>query len=149
MAFAFDRSDQFAFDKAAGRPCPHLSDGGACGIHASRAAQGMGGCVAYDCLGAGQRVTQDLFGGRSWLDEPGLRGPMAEAFLTVARAHRLLELLQAAAGLGLSDRDRGRRDMLEADIVAAGGQTAAVGRLEDETRAFLRGLRGRLRDQAV
>ena len=149
VALAFDRSRLFAFDKPAGRPCPHLSDGGACGIHASRAAQGMGGCVAYDCLGAGQRVTQDLFGGRSWLDEPGLLGPMTEAFLTVALAHRLLELLAAAARLSLSSRDRARRDALEAEILEAGAQAASIASLELETRTYLRSLRVRLPDQAL
>lgn len=109
----------------------------------------MGGCVAYDCLGAGQRVTQALFGGRTWLEEPALRAPMAEAFLILARAHRQLELLGAAKGLILSDQEQVRRDDLEVAIVAAGADGAAVTRLEGETRAFLRGLRSGREGQAV
>jgi hypothetical protein len=149
VALAFDRSPFFAFDKPAGQPCRHLGVRGSCRIHAERGAQGMGGCVAYDCLGAGQRATQALFDGRTWLEEPALRAPMAEAFLILAHAHRLLELLGAAKGLSLSGREQVRRDDLEAAIAGAGADAAAVSRLDGETRAFLRGLRAGLEGQAV
>lgn len=144
VALAFDRSKLFGVDKPAGRPCPHLGAGGACLIHADRVERGFGGCVTYDCLGAGQRVTQEVFGGRSWLQEPELLGPMADAFLTLTRAHRLLLLLREAEGLPLSGADQGRRGDLEAAIVAAGAKPAAVGALEDEVQAFLRSLRARV-----
>lgn len=144
VALAFDRSKLFGVDKPAGRPCPHLGAGGACRIHAARVERGFGGCVSYDCLGAGQRVTQEIFGGRTWLREPDLLGPMADAFLTLTRAHRLLLLLREAGGLPLSDEEQGRREGLEAAIVAAGAGPVAVNALEDETRAFLRSLRARL-----
>lgn len=140
VALAFDKSSQFGFEKAAGQRCRHLSDSAGCRIHAERAERGFGGCVSYDCLGAGQRVTQDLFGGRSWLREPDLLGPMAEAFLTLSRAHRLLQLLGEARELPLSDKDHGRREALEAEIVAAGANLTKVMTLEDETRSYLRGL---------
>lgn len=149
VALAFDRSPLFAFDKAAGQACRYLSASGPCRIHADRAARGMRGCVAYDCLGAGQRVTQDLFDGRTWQEEPGLRAPMAEAFLVLTRAHRLLELLGAAERLSLSEADRNRRKELEAAVLAAGARMVAVSQLENETRTFLRGLRAGLEDQAV
>ncbi len=150
VALAFDKSKHFGFDKAAGQRCPNLSDGGACRIHAARAQRGFGGCVSYDCLGAGQRVTQEIFGGRTWLREPDLLGPMANAFLTLTRAHRLLELLREAGRLALLEEDQDRRVDLEASILAAGADVATVTALEDETRAFLRGLSARLpqRDQA-
>lgn len=141
VALAFDRSALFGLDKPAGEPCPHLEACGRCRIHAERAQRGFGGCVGYDCLGAGQRVTEDLFGGRTWLREPGLLAPMAEAFLTVTRAHRLLQLLHLAEALPLSRRDRRRRAGLEAALVTAGADGAAVGALEADTRAFLHSLR--------
>ena len=55
----FQRSADFAFDKAAGEPCRHLEDDHLCGIDARLVDSGMRGCVAYDCFGAGQTVTQD------------------------------------------------------------------------------------------
>jgi hypothetical protein len=144
VALAFDKSKLFGFDKPAGRRCPHLGDRGTCDIHADRERRGFGGCVSYDCLGAGQRVTQDIFGGRTWLEEPDLLAPMADAFLTLTRAHRLLLLLREAEGLPLSSDEQVRREGLEAAIVAAGAGRAAVSFLEDEAGAFLRSLRARL-----
>jgi hypothetical protein len=54
----FARSADFAFDKAAGEPCRHLAGDHRCRIHDRLREEGMRGCVAYDCFGAGQAVTQ-------------------------------------------------------------------------------------------
>lgn len=144
VALVFDRGPAFALDKAAGEPCPHLGRGG-CRIHASRAARGFGGCVGYDCLGAGQRVTQALFQGRNWRDEPALLGPMTEAFRVVQRAHAMLELLGQARRLPLSPAERARAAALEAALEAAGASAEAVTMLAAETRVFVRTLRGYVR----
>ena len=53
----FQRSADFAFDKPAGEPCRYLADDHRCRIHASLLDDGMRGCVAYDCFGAGQTLT--------------------------------------------------------------------------------------------
>jgi len=108
VAFAFDRSELFAIDKPVGVRCPHLKGGAQCAIHAEREARGFGGCVGYDCRGAGQRVVQDLFGGASWEDEPDLLGPMLQAFAVASRAHELLMLLDGASKLDLSRAERRR-----------------------------------------
>ena len=106
MAPAFDKSPSFAVDKPALAPCPNLGERGACNIHDKLAECGFSGCVAYDCLGAGQRVVQDVFAGRSWLDEPDLKTPMASAFMVMRRLHDLHGLLAAAAALPLDDAER-------------------------------------------
>ncbi len=72
VAVAFDRSELFGFDKAADAPCRNLDGAHGCTIHDHLAASGFRGCAAYDCYGAGQAVTQEMFGGRSWRDEPAL-----------------------------------------------------------------------------
>jgi len=141
LALAFDAGALFGLDKRAGEPCPHLDGCGRCGIHGERDARGFGGCVAYDCLGAGQRVTQELFGGESWLANPSLAQPMARAFAAVHRAHALLQLLQEAGKLPLSIGDSRWRARLEAALTAAGGEDRAIDALEVETRVFLRRLR--------
>lgn len=141
VALAFDKGDMFGLDKGADEPCPHLTRCGGCGIHGSRAEQGFRGCIGYDCLGAGQRVTQRLFGGRSWLDDHSLLGPMVTAFLAVRRAHELLLLLRQAARLPLSGEDRRRLAWLEAALEEAGASSVAIAGLADETHGFLRGLR--------
>lgn len=141
VAFAFDRGEFFAVDKAAGEPCPHLTSCGACGIYRSRAERGFRGCMGYDCLGAGQRVTQQLFDGRSWLEDASLLAPMVTAFLAVQRAHELLLLLRQAGRLPLSGTDRRRLASLEAAVEGAGASSAAVAGLAEETHGFLRSLR--------
>ena len=58
MVLPFARSADFAFDKPAGEPCRHLASDHRCRIHEQLLHSGMRGCVAYDCFGAGQSVTQ-------------------------------------------------------------------------------------------
>lgn len=144
VALPFDRSSRFAIDKAANVPCPNLDRHSRCRIHANLAARGFGGCVAFDCFGAGQRVTQEIFKGRSWQDDPALLAPMARAFLTALRAHEYLLLLREAAGLPLSPADEARRAGLETAIAAAGVSPEVIGALRRETFAFLASLRGSL-----
>ena len=67
---AFSRSSDFAIDKPAGTPCPHLAADDRCGIHAELRGRGFAGCTAYDCFGAGQQVTQVTFGGVGWRASP-------------------------------------------------------------------------------
>jgi hypothetical protein len=141
LALAFDASALFGLDKRAGEPCPHLDGCGRCGIYGERQARGFGGCVAYDCLGAGQRVTQELFGGQSWQEKPHLAEPMARAFAAVRHAHDLLQLLGEAGKLPLSIGDQRWRARLEAALTAAGAEGKAIDALEVETRVFLRRLR--------
>ncbi|OWU83423.1 pentapeptide repeat-containing protein [Oceanicola sp. 22II-s10i] len=112
VALAFDRGEDFAIDKPAGTPCPNLA-GHACSIHARLDATGFAGCVRYDCTGAGQRVTQDLFAGKSWQDDPALLAPMMAAFSDMRAVHRRLELLTAAEALPLAKDDAATRDRLD------------------------------------
>ena len=144
VALPFDRSSRFAIDKAANEPCPNLDRCGRCRIHSSLADRGFGGCVAFDCFGAGQRVTQEIFEGRSWQDDPALLEPMARVFLTATRAHECLMLLREAGSLPLSIADEARRAGLEAAVAEAGVSAEAIGALRRETFAFLASLRGSL-----
>lgn len=85
-ALYFSKRDGFPADKEAGMPCVHLLPDCRCRIHGELAAQGMKGCIAFDCLGAGQRVTA---GG-------GSDGEQAARFPAVWRLHRTLWHLQEA-----------------------------------------------------
>ena len=77
---AFAASADFAVDKPAGTPCLNLLTDDRCGIHAQLRPRGFPGCVVFDCLGAGQRLTQHTFGGRSWRDDPATARAMAATF---------------------------------------------------------------------
>ena len=110
----FDRSAAFGFTKAAGEACRNLSPESRCTIH-SRLANGFSGCVQFDCHGAGQRVTQQVFGGRSWRDDPALMGPMEQAFRAMRKLHEAVLLLTVAARLSLTDvQELARQGLLAA-----------------------------------
>jgi hypothetical protein len=96
VAPAFAASADFAIDKAAGRPCPNLAADLRCGIHAQLRERGFAGCTAYDCFGAGQRVTQETFGGLDWRDAPHEAPRMFAALPVVRQLHELLWLLEDA-----------------------------------------------------
>lgn len=146
MALAFDRGEDFALDKPALHPCPNLS-GHDCTIHERLEARGFRGCTLYDCLGAGQRVVQEVFGGADWQRDATLRAPMAEALGLMRRVHAGLELLGAAGALALPPGLAGERRALGALFNPPGGWTAAalarfpIAEAEARLKAFLTALR--------
>jgi hypothetical protein len=150
VALAFDRSPLFAFDKPAGEPCANLSARGRCAIHAERTARGFAGCEAYDCLGAGQAVTQDLFGGMSWRDDPALLRPMMEAFVVMRSVQETRQLLGQAAELALPRatkavlRDHARRLAPQTGWTWPDVASHRIERAVEEARAVLRSLAPRL-----
>ncbi|MDL5376548.1 pentapeptide repeat-containing protein [Exiguobacterium mexicanum] len=77
-------------DKPAGQPCVHLADSYACNIHSELRERGFKGCTVYDCLGAGQFVSQVTFHGRSWREDD-VDG--ARMFATVPIMNQVHELL--------------------------------------------------------
>ena len=102
MALPFDKGEAFARDKPALHPCPNLVGHG-CTIHDRLEPAGYRGCVLYDCLGAGQRVVQEVFAGADWQADATLRAPMAEALGILRRIHAALELLVTAESLTLPE----------------------------------------------
>jgi hypothetical protein len=90
VAPAFARSADFALDKPAETPCPNLlvsvpgrSDA-PCRIHAELPERGFPGCVAFDCFGAGQRVSAD------WRDGPVPAREAFDAFAVLRPLHEIL-----------------------------------------------------------
>lgn len=89
-AFGFSRSADFALDKPAGSPCHNLAPDFSCTIHTSLRPRGFRGCTVFDCFGAGQKVSQGLFGGKSWLENPGTKVEMFAAFKAARQLHEML-----------------------------------------------------------
>ncbi|MGZ3275997.1 MAG: hypothetical protein ACXU82_15595 [Caulobacteraceae bacterium] len=144
VALAFDRSTLFAYDKAAGEPCSNLGARGRCAIHGERAARGFAGCEAYDCLGAGQAVTQGLFAGANWRDDPALLGPMMRAFAAMRPAQEALGLLRHARKMVWPTAVLERLEAVEGELDPQGGWTredVGNGRIERATEAALLFLR--------
>ena len=147
IAPAFDRSAEFAYDKPACTPCRELGADDRCRIHARREQAGFAGCVIFDCQGAGQRVVQALFGGRSWRDDPDLLAPMADCYSALRRVHAAMALLVQAARLDLGPAERAVLQQLLQALDPPAGFTQAsllaldLDRIEREVRSFLTSLR--------
>ncbi|WP_033423932.1 pentapeptide repeat-containing protein [Actinomadura flavalba] len=90
VALPFTRSADFAVDKAAGEPCGHLQDDFGCGVHGKLRDVGFRGCTSFDCFGAGQRVSQETFGGRDWRAHPETAGAMFQTLPVMRALHELL-----------------------------------------------------------
>lgn len=110
VACSFSASRDFALDKPAGEPCVYLTRAYRCAIHDELRARGFGGCASYRCSGAGQKVSQVTFAGRSWRDHPEIAEEMFDAFLTMRVLHEDIALLRAALQLQLPPSLRARID---------------------------------------
>ncbi len=91
----FSKSDGFPNNKAAGTPCSHLSTDYSCSIHQQLANRGYNGCLSFDCLGAGQKISQVTFRGDG---DEGLQpsDKILEAFQLMRQLHELLWYLLEA-----------------------------------------------------
>ena len=148
VAFAFDRrSGAFPIDKPNGIPCPNLARDNSCRIYEEREDEGFLGCGSYECYGAGQRVTQEVFGGRSWRDESAILPDMIRAFVVMVRVQELLVLLNEAETMPLDAGERAMLQELQDALSPADGWSTETlagferSGLENRTRSFLTSLR--------
>ena len=103
VALPFSASADFAFDKAAGEPCPHLRTDFRCRIHSQLREHGFPGCAAYDCYGAGQKITQSTFVGQDWRRNPQIAQRMFAVVPVVQALHELLWYLADAMTFDAAD----------------------------------------------
>jgi uncharacterized protein YjbI with pentapeptide repeats len=99
VALHLSRSADFAFDKPAGEPCVNLGEDFRCAVHAHLRERGFAGCTVFDCLGAGQKVSQITFGGTAWRRDPGFARRMFATFPVMRQLHELLWYLTEALAL--------------------------------------------------
>jgi hypothetical protein len=103
----FDEVQGFGFDKPAETPCQHLCADHRCGIHDALIPRGFEGCVAFDCLGAGQRLTAfavERFGNADWRARPEVARWLFAAYPRMRKVQEwLAQLSLAAAVSGLSE----------------------------------------------
>jgi uncharacterized protein YjbI with pentapeptide repeats len=124
---AFAASADFAIDKAAGHPCPNLRTDQRCGIHAELRPRGFAGCVAYDCFGAGQRVSQVTIG-RDWRADRATARLTEAVFPAVRQLHELLWYLTGALAEPAAAPLHAelRRSLAATERLAAGDPAALV-----------------------
>lgn len=127
-------SSDFAINKPAGSPCPNLRENYSCHIHSQLRETGFKGCTVFDCLGAGQQVSQVTFQGQDWRQSREHADKMFRVFpimeqlyemiAYVAEAlsyqvdHDLSEQLQAELELLQQTTELDANALLALDIVA-------------------------------
>jgi hypothetical protein len=83
-------SSDFPINKPAGGPCGNLQSDYGCKIHSSLREKGFNGCTVFDCLGAGQVVSQITFKGQSWRDDPEIGARMFKVFPIMEQIHEMI-----------------------------------------------------------
>jgi len=134
----------FGYDKPAQTPCINLQPDFRCSIHGRLAESGFPGCIAFDCYGAGQWVTQQVFQGASWRDSVLTGKRMFEAFSRFRTLHELMALL-IVARQHVKEKDileKLDRKLKEIEKITV-AETADCGRIEittlrQEIMGFLR-----------
>lgn len=133
IALRLDRQDGFGHDKVAGTPCHHLDQTSfRCRIHDRLEDLGYEGCDAFDCFGAGQRVTA-TFAAQNFQRDPMLARQMYARFAELLQLQEMRVALLDAARLELTaDDDEKRRALLDAiGALADSSATATDGESED------------------
>lgn len=95
-ALYFSAAEGFPQDKVAGKPCINLKEDFRCKVHESLNKKGLKGCTSYECLGAGQKVSQVTYGGHSWREKPETASEMFEVFIIMRQLHEMLWYLTEA-----------------------------------------------------
>ncbi|WP_174615286.1 pentapeptide repeat-containing protein [Virgibacillus ihumii] len=96
VALPYTESADFPFNKDGGEPCRHLCSNNLCSIHDELRDKGFRGCVAYECFGAGQHVSQNIYKGEDWRKDPERAEEMFAVFPLVQQLHEMLWYLKQA-----------------------------------------------------
>jgi hypothetical protein len=139
VAPPFDADQGFGHDKAAHEPCRHLAPDFRCRIHGRLLENGYPGCASFDCFGAGQRVTQQLFGGRNWSRNPEIAARMFDTYARVRSLHELMAMATLAQDHVTSEAGQLALQELIAEIDARANRTCrSITQLRREVMQRLR-----------
>lgn len=89
-------SSDFAINKPAGTPCPNLQDNYSCHIHSQLRETGFKGCTVFDCLGAGQQVSQVTFHGQDWRESREHADKMFRVFPIMEQLYEMIAYVAEA-----------------------------------------------------
>ena len=113
VALYFSATEGFPVNKDAGKPCINLQDDFRCSVHNNLKKKGLKGCIAYDCIGAGQKVSQVTYGGDDWKRNPESAKQMFDVFIIMRQIHEMLWYLEEALTL---QSEHNMKDKLNAMI---------------------------------
>lgn len=95
-ALFFAKEDGFPHNKIAGVNCMNLGKDYRCKVHEDLVGLGYRGCIAYDCLGAGQKTADIVFRGMGWNERPEDKEEIFSVFLVVRQLHEWMWYLMEA-----------------------------------------------------
>lgn len=96
-------SSDFPINKPAGTPCMNLQSDYNCQIHSSLRDKGFKGCTVFDCLGAGQVVSQVTFNGQSWRENPEIGKKMFQVLPIMEQIHEMIAYVAEALSYDIPD----------------------------------------------
>ena len=96
VALPYAKSADFAFNKDSGTPCRNLQSNYLCGIHKDLRSKGFRGCSAYECFGAGQKVSQVTYKGKDWRTNKAIAQEMFDVYPIMQQLHEMLWYLNEA-----------------------------------------------------
>ncbi|MEK5083761.1 pentapeptide repeat-containing protein [Bacillus sp. FSL H8-0515] len=102
VALPYAKSADFAFDKDGGTPCRNLQSNYQCSIHKDLREKGFRGCSAYECFGAGQKVSQITYEGKDWRTNPETANEMFDIFPIIQQLHEMLWYLHEALSIDIA-----------------------------------------------
>lgn len=111
VALYCTKSDGFPHDKEMGAACVNLLEDYKCKVHSKLLQRGLKGCLAYDCFGAGQFLTQQLKYLPDWrTGSPKEADKISNSYIVVLRVHQTLWYLSQCLILRLpqSEKERAR-----------------------------------------
>lgn len=113
VALYFSKIGGFPEDKNSGIACKNLQNDYKCKIHSKLSANGLKGCMAYDCFGAGQQITRLLSKKPKWRTISAEDNDMIfKAFMTVMQLHHTLWYLTEATILHLPKAEKELLELL-------------------------------------
>ncbi|HDR6271329.1 TPA: pentapeptide repeat-containing protein [Bacillus cereus] len=96
-------SSDFPINKPAGNPCMNLQTNYSCQIHSQLGDKGFRGCTVFDCLGAGQVVSQVTFNGQSWRENPDIGKKMFQVFPIMEQIYEMIAYVAEALSYDIPD----------------------------------------------
>jgi uncharacterized protein YjbI with pentapeptide repeats len=99
VALPYAKSADFPSSKESGTPCTNLQQDFRCKIHSELRVKGFRGCIAYECFGAGQKVSQEIYGGSDWRSNMDTAEEMFTVFPIMQQIHEMLFYINEAMRL--------------------------------------------------
>ncbi len=137
VGLSITTSADFAIDKPSGTACPNLLVDYGCGIHPQLRERGFAGCTTYDCFGAGQKISQVIFRGRSWREAPETAQQMFQSLPPLREVHQLLWFLIEALDRSPMDVDELNRAFDQTQVLANAGHGLSWGDVDLHVRSVM------------